>query len=142
MRAFALRAISNLPFAAEKMTASELISLAMAHSAALPDAINVTFSLDRCCGLLLILSARSFAGKRGFCLTKALAIALVVSLRPVVACCGSALKLLFMFDWSAYEDTDSSSAGCNRAGSNRNDCFSGRDGSSPGRRPRRGYRAL
>jgi enterochelin esterase-like enzyme len=40
----ALLAISNLAFAAEKMTAPELISLAQAHSAALPDAINATFS--------------------------------------------------------------------------------------------------
>jgi len=47
MRTFALLAllvISNLAFAAEKMTAPELISLAQTHSAALPDAINATFS--------------------------------------------------------------------------------------------------
>jgi enterochelin esterase family protein len=41
---FALLATSNLAFAADKMTAPELISLAQTHSAVLPDAINATFS--------------------------------------------------------------------------------------------------
>jgi enterochelin esterase-like enzyme len=47
MRTFALLAllaVSNLAFAVDKMTAPELISLAQAHRAALPDAINATFA--------------------------------------------------------------------------------------------------